>query len=169
MSVYCIVERVQYKYLYLHHHVLPLSLACRIMFHWTQNHPLSNLVAIQLRFCIPPSTVFCFAIPASVIIYFMFISRYTLEYHGVIYYQTWVCYTRICTSTHTHIVYPCLSVFLYVYPIFLHTLPQTITSHKNSALQILVEIKWINPASSLQYIYHFIWTKIVLLVSNSWA
>ena len=38
MSVDLIVQQLQYKYLYCHHQVLPLSLACRIMIHTTQNH-----------------------------------------------------------------------------------------------------------------------------------
>ena len=50
MSVYWIVQQVQYKCFDCHHHVLLFSLACIIMVHGTQKHPLSNLVVIQLRF-----------------------------------------------------------------------------------------------------------------------
>ena len=38
MSFDCIVQRVQYKYFDCHHHVLPLSLAYRIVVHATQMH-----------------------------------------------------------------------------------------------------------------------------------
>ena len=38
MSVDLIVKQVQYTYLDCHHHILPLSLSCRIMFRATQKH-----------------------------------------------------------------------------------------------------------------------------------
>ena len=50
MTVDCIVQQVQYKYFDCRHHVLPLSLACIIMVHGTQKHPLSNLAIIQFCF-----------------------------------------------------------------------------------------------------------------------
>ena len=48
MYVENIVQQVQYKFYVWLHHKLPLSLACRILFHRTQKFHESNLVLMQL-------------------------------------------------------------------------------------------------------------------------
>ena len=49
MYVEHIVQQVQYKFYVWFHHMLPLSLACRIMGHVTQNYHKYNLVLMQLH------------------------------------------------------------------------------------------------------------------------
>ena len=48
MYVENIVQQVQYRFYVWFHHMLQLSLACRIMVHGTQNFHESNLVLMQL-------------------------------------------------------------------------------------------------------------------------
>ena len=49
MYVENIFQQVQYKFYVWFHHMLPLSLACRILVHGTQNYHKSNLVLMQLH------------------------------------------------------------------------------------------------------------------------